>query len=269
MEILLENPAQPCEIIDTHAHYDDEKFDGARGEILSELPKLGVGAVINCAVDLYGSAEKCSELAAKYGFVYSALGIHPESVDLSDPFDGERLAALIKADKKCVAIGEIGLDYHWRNDNRAAQISCLENQLLFAKAADMPVILHSRDSTEDMLTLLQKHRPTGVLHCFSGSAETAREVCRLGLYIGIGGVITFKNSKKLKAAAAQIPLDKILLETDAPYMAPEPYRGQVNNSAYICRVAEKIAEIKGVTREEVFAANRENAARLFGIKPDV
>ncbi len=119
------------------------------------------------------------------------------------------------------------------------------------------------------MTLLQKHRPTGVLHCFSGSAETAREVCKLGLYIGIGGVITFKNSKKLKSVTEAVPLNRILLETDAPYMAPEPYRGQVNNSAYICRIAEKIAEIKGIAREDVFAANRENTARLFGIKPDV
>lgn len=264
IDLTIKNPASNGEIFDSHAHYDDAKFDGVRDELIAALPKYGVGGVINCGINLLESAAINIELCRKYDFFYSAFGIHPECVGNKNPFDEEKLTELLKT-PKAVAVGEIGLDYHWNSDNKAAQIACFKDQLNLAKKLNMPAIIHDREAHADTYEILSEIRPRGVVHCFSGSDELARQIVNLGLYIGVGGVATFKNAKKLVSVIENLPLEKLLLETDAPYMAPEPLRGTLNCSAYICFVAEKIAEIKGVSRETVFAASRQNVKNLFGI----
>ncbi len=263
MEFDIANPAAEGAIFDTHAHYDPSTYKGNAHEVLEAMPRYGVGGVISCSINLYESAEENLELAKRYDYVYPAFGIHPECVGDENPFEYDRLKNQLLGCEKAVAVGEIGLDYHWRDDNKAAQIECFKCQLRLANELDLPALIHDRDAHADMMEILQEVKPKGVVHCFSGSAEMAREIVKLGLYIGIGGVVTFKNAKKLVSVVEAIPLDKILLETDAPFMAPEPLRGRTNNSAYICFVAEKIAEIKGVTREEVLKINRQNVNALF------
>ncbi len=250
-------------IFDSHAHYDDKRFDGIRNEILAEMPENRVCGIINCGTDILTS-EFSLELARKFPFVYAAIGYHPESVDNDTIFEKEKLIELL-SNEKAVAIGEIGLDYYWDTTYRIKQIEFFEKQLVISQELGLPVIIHDREAHGDTLELLKKHKPTGVLHCFSGSIEMAREVIKLGLYIGVGGVITFKNSKKLVEIVKEIPLERILLETDAPYLAPEPYRGKTNNSAYIKFVAEKIAEIKNINTDEVLSVTTQNVKTLFSI----
>lgn len=264
IDLKIENPAATGEIFDSHAHYDDAKFDGVRDELITAQPRYGVGGVINCAIDLEKSAAANKELCRKYDFFYAAYGIHPECVGEENPFDEEKLRELL-SDEKAVAVGEIGLDYHWGSDNKAAQIACFGDQLRLARELDMPAIIHDREAHGDTFKLLSEIKPRGVVHCFSGSDELARQLTALGFYIGIGGVATFKNAKKLVSVIENLPLERLLLETDAPYMSPEPLRGTLNCSAYICFTAEKIAAIKGVSRETVLAASRENIKTLFGV----
>ncbi len=250
-------------IFDTHAHYDDARFDGIRDEIIKQLPKNDVAGVINCAVDI-ASAEVCINLAHTYDFFYAAVGYHPENITADTVFDKSKLSELA-ADKKAVAIGEIGLDYYWSTDNKELQKQFFENQVIFANEHNLPVIIHDREAHADTLDIIKRYNPGGVVHCFSGSAEMAREIIKTGMYIGVGGVLTFKNAKKIQEVAKSIPLDRMLLETDAPYMAPEPHRGKINNSAYIKFVAEKLAELRGDTTENILKITKENAEKLFNI----
>ena len=251
-------------IFDSHAHYDDEAFDADRTELLAALPQKGVGGVINCGASLESSRTAVT-LASAYPYVYAAVGIHPEEVK-SAPEDYLEQLRNLASQPKVAAVGEIGLDYHWEeNAPPEIQTQFFENQLLLAKELSLPVIIHDREAHGDTMALLQKHRPQGVLHCFSGSVETARQAVKLGLYLGFGGSVTFKNARHPVEVAKEIPLDRLLLETDAPYMAPVPCRGKRNDSSLICHVAEKIAQIRGITAEQVLNAAYENTRRLFSL----
>lgn len=250
-------------IFDSHAHYDDERFNDTRDELLLELCKNGVCGIINCGTDIDTSLFSVS-LAEKYDFVYAAVGIHPGSVDDKTVFDEQQMLDLID-NKKTVAIGEIGLDYYWDTTFKEQQIDLFIKQIEFAKKHDLPVIIHDRDAHGDTLEIIKKYRPKGVLHCFSGSVEMAKEAVNLGLYIGFGGVLTFKNSKKAVEVAEAIPLESILLETDAPYLAPEPNRGKLNRSDYIEFVAKKLADIKNIDYDAVLTQTLKNTKKLFNI----
>ncbi len=250
-------------IFDSHAHYTDKAFNDDRDTMLGSLKESGICGVINCGADLKSSQESLN-LANTYSYIYAACGVHPEEVD-NLPENYIDILRNMAKDKKCVAIGEIGLDYYWRQDNKALQKKVFEEQLLLARELALPVIIHDRDAHEDTLTILKKHKPKGVLHCFSGSAEMAKEILRLGLYIGLGGAVTFKNARKPVEVAEILPLDRLLLETDCPYMAPVPMRGKRNNSAYIKYVAEKIGEIKDIDPQTVIDFATKNTIELFRI----
>lgn len=248
-------------IFDTHAHYNDESFDTDRDEVLSSLPNKGVSGVINCGTTLLSSAA-CRELAEKYDFAYFAAGIHPEDCAEQGESDIDALVPLLMH-KKCVAIGEIGLDYHYSPENRTRQLLFFEKQLSIAKEYDLPVIIHDREAHADTLELLKKYRPKGVLHCFSGSSETAKEVVSLGMYIGLGGAVTFKNARRPLEVAAVVPSDRLLLETDCPYMAPVPFRGKRNDSSLIPYAAEVIAAVRNDTTQNIINIAADNARTLF------
>ena len=250
-------------IFDSHAHYDDAAFDEDRSALLDELPSKGVVCVVNCASDMKSSLTSL-ELAHKYGCIYAACGVHPHEAQGADENFITALRELLK-DEKCVAIGEIGLDYHYDFSPREKQIEVFEKQLALAKETDMPVIVHDREAHEDTYNLLKKYRTKGVVHCFSGSAESAKEIVKLGMYIGLGGAVTFKNAKKPCEVAACVPGDRLLIETDCPYMTPVPHRGTRNDSSYIPLTAQKLAEIRGTTAQEIIDMTRENAKRLFSI----
>lgn len=251
-------------IFDTHAHYADSAFDEDREAVLAELPSKGVSYVMLASSSVKDTAEN-AQLAGCYDYIYAASGVHPESVDTDpeDYLDIVRKTAL--SSPKIKAIGEIGLDYHYEGYDREKQIRFFEEQIVLAKELGLPIIVHSRDATEDTMTLLKKHRPQGILHCFSGSAETAKEVIKLGMYIGFTGVITFKNAKKAIKALEAVPLDRLLLETDCPYMAPVPFRGKRCDSSMIAYTAEKEAEIKGISVQELVDITCENAKRIYSI----
>lgn len=253
-------------IFDSHAHYDAGKFDEDREELLASMQENGIGTIVNCGASLK-SVTAVVELAERYPFMYAAVGLHPDEVgDLNE----ERFSFLREQcqKEKVVAVGEIGLDYYWDHEAHEIQKKWFIRQLNLARELDLPVIIHSRDAAEDTLKIMKEHGRglRGVIHCFSYSKELAEEYVKIGFYIGIGGVVTFKNGKKLKEVAAEIPLDRILLETDCPYLAPEPYRGKRNSSLYIPYIAEEIANLKGITYEEVVKQTEENGMRLFGIK---
>lgn len=256
-------------IFDSHAHYDDEQFDGDRDELLQSLPSKGVCAVINCASDLKSSATS-AELSEKYPFFWCACGVHPHEAEKelkTDDIDKiEKRIVNFTEKKKCVAIGEIGLDYHYDFSPRELQKEIFELQLKLSKELDLPVIVHDREAHEDTMTLLKKYRPKGVVHCFSGSVEMAREVLKLGMYIGLGGAVTFKNAKKPVAVAAETDIDRILLETDCPYMAPVPFRGTRCSSDMIAYSAQTIASVKNMDVQTLVDAATENTKRLFGIE---
>lgn len=251
-------------IFDTHAHYADSAFDEDREAVLAELPSKGVSYVMLASSSVKDTAEN-AQLAGCYDYIYAASGVHPESVDTDpeDYLDIVRKTAL--SSPKIKAIGEIGLDYHYEGYDREKQIRFFEEQIVLAKELGLPIIVHSRDATEDTMTLLKKHRPQGILHCFSGSAETAKEVIKLGMYIGFTGVITFKNAKKAIKALEAVPLDRLLLETDCPYMAPVPFRGNRCDSSMIAYTAEKAAEIKGISVQELVDITCKNAKRIYSI----
>ncbi len=248
-------------IFDTHAHYDDTAFADGLPNLIKQMQESGVIGIINNGVN-YASSKKAVELANTYDICYAAVGVHPEDLYANTTFDGEKLRSLL-ADPKVVAVGEIGLDYHWNTHPADYQKLWFIEQLRFAKEKNLPVIIHDREAHNDTLEILKAERPNGVLHCFSGSVEMAREVLKLGLYIGIGGVVTFKNARKLVDVVQELPLERLLLETDAPYLSPEPFRGKRCSSDMIFFTASRIAEIKGISVEEVFDANLKNLQRLF------
>lgn len=250
-------------IFDTHSHYDDEKFSADRGEVLFRLHENGVCGVIDCGCDKASSLEAI-KLSEKFGFVYAAIGVHPHEAQEATQTDLEELKSLY-AKEKVVAVGEIGLDYHYDFSPRSIQLEFFEKQLILANELSLPVIVHDREAHEDTLNLLKKHRPRGVVHCFSGSAETAKQVLRLGMYIGLGGAVTFKNAKKPLEVAAVVPEDRLLLETDCPYMAPVPLRGSRCDSSMIAYTAEKIAQVRSCDTQTLIDKCRENAKELFKI----
>lgn len=248
-------------IIDSHAHYDDSSFDADREDILRELFSGEICKIVNigCSVKSSYSSVK---LAEEYGGIYAAVGLHPDAADEIDRIEEIRRLC---GNKKAVAVGEIGLDYHYEEHSRDIQKKAFEEQLKLAAELDMPVVIHSRDAWEDTMELLRKYRPKGVMHCFSGSAETAREIVGMGMYVGFTGVVTFKNAKKALKALEAVPADRLLAETDCPYMAPEPNRGKRNYSGYLPYTIAAMAAVKGVSPEEMAEITAENAERLFGI----
>ena len=253
------------DIFDTHAHYDDEAFDEDRDAFLSALPEKGVISVINCGCSVR-SCQSTIALAERYEYVYAACGIHPEDCEAFGDIDRLRETLLpFLRHPKCVAVGEIGLDYHWEID-RDTQLRFFEAQLQIANEMGLPVIVHDREAHGDTMALMHKYKPRGVLHCFSGSAETAKEAVSLGLYLGFGGAVTFKNARKPLEAAAAVPPERILLETDCPYMAPVPYRGKRCDSSMIPLAAEKIAPLHGLSAQQLLALTSCNAQTLFAIK---
>lgn len=251
----------PSLIFDTHAHYDDEVFQDNFDNLISSLKQSGVGGIITCGCNKESSL-KAIELAEKYDIVYAAVGIHPGNIDDGTTIDD--IKALLNH-KKCVAIGEIGLDYYWRQDNKQQQIDLFKAQLQLANQFDLPVLVHDRDAHADTLEILRQYKPKGVIHAFSGSVEMAREIIKIGMYLGVGGVLTFKNAKALPSVVCDTPIDRLLLETDAPYLAPEPFRGKTNHSALIHYTSNKMAEIKNIHADEVLAITFKNAKNLFRI----
>ncbi len=254
------------EIFDTHAHYDDEAFDEDREALLAELPARGIGRVVNVGSSL-ASCKRTMELARQYDYIYAALGVHPSETAELDEEAFEWLRQICRMDK-CAAVGEIGLDYYWDEPERDVQKKWFARQLALARESRLPVVIHSRDAakdTADIMTAEKAGEIGGVIHCFSYTKETAKIFLDMGFYIGIGGVLTFKNAKKLKEAAAYIPMDRIVLETDCPYLAPEPNRGKRNSSLNLPYVIEAMAQIKGITEEEVREAAWENGMRLYGM----
>ena len=252
-------------LFDTHAHYDAEQFDGDRDEVLSALPLSGVGLVVNPGCDL-DSSQAAAELAARYGHVYAAVGYHPENCGPYVPGDLERLRALAGR-PKVVAIGEIGLDYYWEeNPPREHQQRVFRDQMALAEELGLPVIVHDRDAHRDSMETVRAFPGVrGVFHCFSGSAEMARELVRLGWMISFTGVLTYKNGRRAAEAAAAVPLDRIMLETDSPYMSPVPCRGTRNDSRHLGYICRRLAEIKGVSEEECARVTAENGRRFFRI----
>lgn len=251
-------------IFESHAHYDDEAFDMDRDELLSGLRRQGIGYVMNISSDL-SSVRATIALAEKYPFVFAAVGIHPSDTgDLNeDHFDWLKKQC---RHEKVLAVGEIGLDYYWDNVEREVQKKWFVRQLALANEASLPVVIHSREAAKDTLDIMKAEKAVekrGVIHCFSYTKESAREFLNMGYLIGVGGVVTFQNAKKLRECVEYLPLDSILLETDSPYLAPIPFRGKRNCSLYLPYVAEKIAEIKGISEEEVIEATEKNAKRLF------
>ncbi len=252
-------------IFDTHSHYDDTRFDGVRDELVNSLFSRGISGIIHAAVD-FKSCEYGLAAAQSYERYYTAVGIHPENLyDAKEDYI-ERLKRMALSSEKVVAIGEIGLDYHYEDGyDRAAQIDAFRAQILLANRLNLPVIVHCRDAVGDCMEILRELKPKGVMHCFSGSEETAREVISLGMYISFTGALTFKNSKKAQRVATSLPADRLLLETDCPYMAPEPFRGKTCDSSMIRFTAQKAAELKGMEYAELLVRTTENAQKLFGI----
>ena len=252
-------------IFESHAHYDAHQFDEDREELLNSMQEHGIGTILNVCAD-WDSLTEVVEMAQKYPFMYAAVGLHPDEVGDLDEERFQFLKSQCKKEK-VVAVGEIGLDYYWDNASHDIQKKWFERQLALARELDLPVIIHSRDAAEDTLKIMKEQAKglRGVIHCFSYSKEIAEEYVKMGFHIGIGGVVTFKNGKKLKEVAEAIPLERILLETDCPYLAPEPYRGKRNSSQYIPYIAQAIADIKGITYEEVVEQTEQNARKLFGI----
>lgn len=254
-------------IFDTHVHYDDEAFAEDREEIFDKLRQEGIDYVVNIGANMASSRETV-KLCEKYDFIYGAVGVHPSDTEEINESSLMELKELSKHDK-IVAIGEIGLDYYWPEPSKKIQKAALEAQIELAKEVNLPIVIHSREAardTADLLSALHAGDCGGVIHCFSYTKEMAREFLNMGFYIGVGGVVTFKNAKKLKEAVAYIPMDRIVLETDCPYLAPNPYRGKRNSSSNLPYVAEEIARLKGISYEEVLADTMANAKKMYRIR---
>ena len=252
-------------IFETHAHYDDAKFDTDREMLLAELPQRGISPVINAGSSI-ATTKTTLSLAQEYPFLYAAVGVHPSDVDdlNEDTYAWLRQQTTLQ---KTVAVGEIGLDYYWDKEGHDLQKYWFIRQLELAGEKKLPVMIHSREAAADTMEIMKKYGKdrNGVIHCYSYSPEMAQEYVKMGYFIGVGGVVTFKNAKKLKETVQEIPLESIVLETDCPYLAPEPFRGKRNCSLYISYVAEKIAELKGISAEEVIRQTEENAKQLYQI----
>ncbi len=252
-------------IIDTHAHYDDEQFDADRESLLAQMQDAGIGLIVN-AGSTVPSWDKIIKLTEEYPFLYGAIGVHPDEVGALDEEQFARMSALLDQEK-IIALGEIGLDYYWDNESHDLQKKWFIRQLELAREKNMPVIIHSREAAADTMEIMKQYAAgmRAVIHCYSYSAEMAKEYVKMGYSIGVGGVVTFKNAKKLKQVVEEIPLSSIVLETDCPYLAPVPYRGKRNCSLYLPYVAEQIAELKGVTVEEVKRQTEINSRELYGL----
>ncbi len=254
-------------IFDSHAHYDDEEFDNDRKEVLEELKNEGVIGIMNCSSS-YKSIAKTCELINTYDFIYGAVGIHPENADEFKDEMLDEFKDIIKKNPKVKAIGEIGLDYYWdENPDKEIQKNVFRKHMKLAEELNLPVIIHDRDAHEDTLNIIKEFpNVKGVVHCFSGSVEFAKECLKLGYYIGVTGVVTFKNAKKVVKVVKEVPVERLLVETDCPYMAPEPNRGKRNKSSYIKYVIEKISEIKEINPKEFNLKVNENLQNLFKIQ---
>ena len=253
-------------IFETHAHYDDEAFIEDRDALLQEMHKNGVEYIVDIGCSMETSRQM-NALAEKYPYVYGTVGVHPETIAQMTEADLEELR-ILSHQEKILAIGEIGLDYYYGEPDQELQKKWFVRQLQLANEEKLPVVIHSRDAAKDTLEIMKSdHHPEnrGVIHCFSYGVEMAREYLKLGYYIGVGGVVTFKNGRKLKEVVAYAPLDQIVLETDSPYLAPVPFRGKRNCSLYLQYVAQQIAEIKQLPVEEVYETTYENGKRLYGI----
>lgn len=254
-------------IFDTHCHYDDKAFDADRDELLAGLKAEGVGRIVNVGADLKGCRDSLA-LAKTYDFMYAALGVHPSEVESITEEDMAWIAGEASWEK-VVAIGEFGLDYHWPEPAPEVQKKWFVRQIALAKEVSLPIIIHSREAAADTMGILTREKAYdcgGVIHCYSYSAEQAKEYTNMGFYIGIGGVVTFGNAKKCRRTVEEIPLSWIVLETDSPYLSPEPHRGKRNDSSRLSHVVEKIAEIKGVTAQEVIRITGENAEKLYRLR---
>ena len=252
-------------LFDTHAHMDDHAFDADREALLASLPSQGLALVMNPGCSLE-SSRNTDALSREYSYIYAAVGSHPDAADEVNEAVLEEYRMLCKRNPKIRAIGEIGLDYHYEDIPRDLQKKAFRAQMALAAELDLPAIVHQRDSHEDSMAIVREF-PTvkGVFHCYSGSAEMARQLVELGWYIGFTGVLTFKNARKAIETAASIPIDRIVLETDCPYMAPEPFRGRRNDPGYLYRMAEKLAEIRGLNLDEIHRITTENGKRLYRI----
>lgn len=252
-------------LFDSHAHVDDEKFEADRQEVLERAFSGGLDGILNVGACMASSARAIA-LAEAHPKVYAAVGIHPHDAKAAKEADYQQLADWVQLDK-VVAIGEIGLDYYYDFSPREVQKEVFIRQLDVARQTGMPFIIHNRDSHGDMMDILRREAKglTGVFHCFSGSLEMAKELLKMGLYISVAGPVTFKNAAKLPEVVAALPLERLLIETDCPYLTPQPYRGKRNEPAYVRYVAAKLAEIRGVSEAEIAAATRENVRRLFGV----
>lgn len=254
-------------IFDTHAHYDHSAFDVDREFLLSQMKKEGVERIVDVGCSME-SSRRIVELVGQYDFLYGTAGVHPDDVTQMTEADQGELQSLARQDK-IVAIGEIGLDYHYEGADRELQQTWMRLQMELAVDMELPVVIHSRDAAKDTFDLISSFGRTqagGVIHCFSYGDQMAMEYVRLGYYIGVGGVVTFKNARKLREVVTAVPLDRIVLETDAPYLAPVPFRGKRNCSMYLKYVAEEIARIKGVEVQEVYETTFENAMQLYRMK---
>ena len=257
-------------IFDTHAHYDDEAFDQDRESVLGGLAAAGIGTVVNIASDM-ASVGTTLALTRQYPFLYGAVGVHPSSTEELER-NGEAFETLRQAacQPRIVAIGEIGLDYYWDEPDRKVQTGWFRRQLNLARELKKPVVIHSRDAAKDTLIIMREERAAeigGVIHCFSYGKEMAEAYLNMGFYLGIGGVLTFKNARKLLEVVEYAPLDRLVLETDCPYLSPVPYRGKRNTSANLSLVAEAIAGIKGRAAEEIIAVTEKNARTLYHMEP--
>lgn len=254
-------------IFDTHAHYDDVQFDEDREQLLGSMGENGVGTIVNVGSTLTSNQMVC-RLAEKYPYVYGAVGVHPTETEQLDEEKFKWLSKLLEKDK-IVALGEIGLDYHYDRPEPQIQKLWFERQMELARQKNKPVIIHSRDGakdTLDMMKALQAQEIGGVIHCFSYSVEMAREFLKMGYFLGIGGVITFPNGKKLREVVKYMPVEQLVIETDCPYLSPSPLRGERNSSLNLPYIIEQIAEIKNISPEDVEAITKENARRLYKIK---
>ncbi|CAH2717125.1 putative metal-dependent hydrolase YcfH [Neobacillus rhizosphaerae] len=254
-------------LFDTHVHLNDEQYNEDLQEVISRAQKEGVTNMVVVGFD-HPTIQRAMELAESYDFIYACVGWHP--VDAIDMTDEDLLwIEELSAHPKVVAIGEMGLDYHWDKSPKEIQKKVFRKQIQLAKKVKLPIVIHNREATADIVEILKEEGAEevgGIMHCFSGSPEVAKECVNMNFYISLGGPVTFKNAKKPKEVAAEIPLDKLLIETDCPYLAPHPYRGKRNEPGYVKLVAEEIAEIKGLTFEEVAEVTTRNAKKVFAIK---